>query len=93
MMNNNEPDVEPDVEPDAEFDVDLDAELHATDGLFAAAFAHLGDLPADLEQRARRGASATMMDRSLIGIAVDLMSVGVDTLRLLGGNGTGGSRP
>lgn len=74
-------------------DADLDAELRATDGLFAAAFAQLGDLPADLEQRARLGASATLMDRSLLGIAVDLMTVGVDTLRLLARDAPGGSKP
>lgn len=81
------------VPPDALPEDDLDAALHSTDGLFTAAFAQIGDLPADLEQRARHGASSALMGRSVLGIVVDLMTVGVDTLRLLAGDAQRDSKP
>ena len=64
-------------------DDQLDDELAATEGLFDSVLAQFVAPPADLEQRTEVAASSTLRDRSALWMCADLLSVGVDTLRLL----------
>lgn len=79
-------------------DSELDAQLGSSESLasaalFSAAFAQQEPPPADLERRAQLGASARMLERSLLGLIVELFFVGFSTIETLAaGDSEGGEQ-
>lgn len=62
---------------------DVDNELAATDHLFTDSLAHILAPPADLEQRTNVTIAQSLLNRSALGTAADLLTVGWHTVRLL----------
>lgn len=62
---------------------EVDHELAATDHLFTASLAHILAPPADLEQRTNITIAESLLSRSALGTAADLLTVGWHTLRFL----------
>ena len=78
----NEP-VLPDIDVAGADNGDIDADLEATDVLLHDSLAQLFRPPADLETRTQRHVATSLMSRSFLGTASDLLTVGFHTLRLL----------
>ncbi len=72
-----------DHELDGLSDAQLDAELAATDPWLAPSLAHILAPPADLQRRTTSVVREGLLARSTVDTAVGMLSVGVQTLRLL----------
>jgi len=77
----SEPGSEPGSEP-ASGD-DLDVELAATDPGLASSLAQLLAAPADLERRTQTQVTDSLLQRSFLGTASDVLTVGWRTIRFL----------
>ena len=64
-------------------DAQLDAELDATDPWLAPSLAHILAPPADLQRRTTSVVREGLLARSTVDTAVGMLSVGMQTLRLL----------